>query len=71
MAQRILIVAQDHPELGPGGAEIASYLLFRGLQKVDGVEPYFLARTGDRARQRLGTPFSRTTICRLGMPQAR
>ncbi len=58
MAQRILIVAPGHPELGPGGAEIASYLLFRGLQKADGVQPYFLARTGDRARQRLGTPFS-------------
>src|SRR5271157_286436 len=58
LTYRVLIIAQDHPELGPGGAEIASYLLFRGLQLADGVEPYFLARTGDPARRHFGTPFS-------------
>jgi glycosyltransferase involved in cell wall biosynthesis len=38
-----LIVAHGHPELSPGGAEIAAYLLFRGLQKVAGIEAHFLA----------------------------
>jgi glycosyltransferase involved in cell wall biosynthesis len=58
MSYRVLIVAHGHPELSPGGAEIASYLLFRGLQRRDGVEAYYLARTGDAARRRDDTPFS-------------
>jgi hypothetical protein len=36
-------VAHGHPELSPGGAEWASYLLFQGLKRVAGVEPHFLA----------------------------
>lgn len=58
MPYRVLIVAHGHPELSPGGAEIASYLLFRGLQQTKGVEAYYLARTGDAARRRGDTPFS-------------
>src|ERR1700758_1925424 len=58
MPYRVLIVAHGHPELSPGGAEIASYLLFRGLQQTKGVEAYYLARTGDASRRRGETPFS-------------
>jgi glycosyltransferase involved in cell wall biosynthesis len=58
MPYRALIVAHGHPELSPGGAEIASYLLFRGLQQTSGVEAYYLARAGDAARRRGDTPFS-------------
>jgi glycosyltransferase involved in cell wall biosynthesis len=58
MSYRVLIVAHGHPELSPGGAEIASYLLFQGLQQTKGVEAYYLARAGDAARRRDGTPFS-------------
>src|SRR5262249_3768438 len=47
-----------HPELSPGGAEIASYLLFRGLQQREGIDAHYLARTGDAARRRADTPFS-------------
>jgi glycosyltransferase involved in cell wall biosynthesis len=54
---RVLIVSHEHPELSPGGAEIAAYLAFSRLKEIDGVEPYFLARSGDPARQR-STPFS-------------
>jgi glycosyltransferase involved in cell wall biosynthesis len=58
MTLRVLIVSHEHPELSPGGAGMASYLLFAGLQQQDGVEAYYLARTGEAARQRVGTPFS-------------
>jgi len=54
---RVLIVAHGHPELSPGGAEIASYLLFRGLRQARGTDAYYLARTGDAARRRGDTPF--------------
>jgi glycosyltransferase involved in cell wall biosynthesis len=43
LSLRILIVAHGHPELRPGGGEIASYLLFRGLQRVAGIEAHYLA----------------------------
>ena len=55
---RILVIVHDHPELRPGGSEIAAYTLFRGLQQVAGVEAFFLARSGAAARRRGGTPFS-------------
>ena len=58
MSYRVLIVAHGHPELSPGGAEIASYLLFLGLQQREDVEAYYLARTGDASRRRDDTPFS-------------
>jgi glycosyltransferase involved in cell wall biosynthesis len=58
MTERILIVSHEHPDLNPGGAGMASYLLFTGLQQQQGVEAYYLARTGEAARQRVGTPFS-------------
>ncbi len=38
-----MIVAHGHPELSPGGAEVAAYLLFRGLRQVAGIEAHFLA----------------------------
>jgi len=54
----VLIVSHGHPELSPGGAEIASYLLFRGLEQIKEVDAYYLARTGDTSRWREDTPFS-------------
>jgi glycosyltransferase involved in cell wall biosynthesis len=58
MSLRALIVAHEHPELSPGGAGIAAYLGFAALKEVDGVEPFFLARTDEPTRKREGTPFS-------------
>jgi glycosyltransferase involved in cell wall biosynthesis len=55
---RVLIISHEHPDLSPGGAGIASYALFGGLQQIPEVEPFFLARTGAPGRQRTGTPFS-------------
>jgi len=58
VSYRVLIVAHGHPDLNPGGAEIASYLLFRGLQQTAGIDAYYIARTGDASRRRGDTPFS-------------
>jgi glycosyltransferase involved in cell wall biosynthesis len=58
LALKVLIVSHEHPELSPGGAEIAAYLAFSGLKEIDDVEPFFLARTGDVAYRRSTTPFS-------------
>jgi glycosyltransferase involved in cell wall biosynthesis len=48
---RVLLVAHGHPELNPGGAEWASYLLFRELHRTDGVTAHFLAYGGDPATE--------------------
>ncbi len=55
---RVLIIAHDHPALSPGGAEWASYLLFRELRRADGVEAHFLASTTDATQTRPGATFS-------------
>ena len=56
--EKILIVAHGHPELNPGGAEIAAYAIFKTLQGIEGKQPCFLAWTGGAAQRRGGTPFS-------------
>ena len=58
MAYRILIVANEHPQLSPGGAGQVAYQLFNGLRETEGVQPFFLARAEDPARRRETTPFS-------------
>ena len=58
MPLSILVIAHGHPELSPGGAEWASYLLFRELRRTDGVKAHFLAWTGDAAHVPSGTIFS-------------
>jgi glycosyltransferase involved in cell wall biosynthesis len=52
LSLRILIVAHGHPELTPGGAEVAAYLLFRGLRQVAGIEAHFLAWAAGAGRER-------------------
>jgi len=58
MAETILIVSHGHPEISPGGAEIAAYALFEHLKRTDGVTAYFLAWSGNSTHRRIGTPFS-------------
>ena len=40
---RVLVIAQNHPSLGPGGTEIVAYELFRALSAREDVEATFLA----------------------------
>ena len=64
MAVRVLVVSHGHPEVAPGGAELAAYQLFKGLQSRDNIEPWFLAWSGGSAFYRETTPFS----CLEGRP---
>lgn len=43
--KRILVISHGHPDFNKGGAEVAAYNLFKGLQQ-NGIDAYFLARTG-------------------------
>jgi glycosyltransferase involved in cell wall biosynthesis len=58
VTEKVLIVSHGHPEISPGGAEIAAYSIFRTLRQIPQVEAVFLAWTGEAARPRGGTPFS-------------
>ncbi|MDJ1159980.1 glycosyltransferase family 4 protein [Chelatococcus sp. SYSU_G07232] len=43
---RVLVVSHGHPSFSLGGAEIASYNLHKGLNRLDGAGSRFLARVG-------------------------
>ncbi|APF39469.1 glycosyltransferase family 4 protein [Chelatococcus daeguensis] len=43
---RVLVVSHGHPSFSLGGAEIASYNLHKGLNRIDGVGSRYLARVG-------------------------
>ncbi|MFH1804523.1 MAG: glycosyltransferase family 4 protein [Pseudomonadota bacterium] len=43
---RVLVISHAHPSLSLGGAEVASYNLHKGLNEIDGVESFYLARVG-------------------------
>lgn len=44
---RVLVISHGHPSISLGGAEVASYNLHKGLNKLDGVESFYLARVGN------------------------
>ena len=58
--KKILFVSHGHPDINPGGGEIAAYNLFSELKKTDGFEACFLARHDKSARVHGGTTFSGT-----------
>ncbi|AUG52713.1 glycosyltransferase family 4 protein [Thalassospira marina] len=43
---RVLVISHGHPSLSLGGAEVGSYNLHKGLNELDGVESFYLARVG-------------------------
>src|ERR1051325_78976 len=53
---RILLLSHGHPAFSIGGAEIASYSLFRGLNRIEGVEAFYLARTSHPISRHRQTP---------------
>ena len=46
---RVLVVAHNHPDFFPGGAEILAHRLFQRF-RADGLEAFFLAATGSVSR---------------------
>jgi glycosyltransferase involved in cell wall biosynthesis len=56
--KKILIVAHNHPNFFPGGAEISAYDLFRTLKEHGLAEPFFMAGVTPEDRGvHTGTPF--------------
>ncbi|HSK40034.1 MAG TPA: glycosyltransferase, partial [Arenibaculum sp.] len=54
-AKRALIVSHGHPSFSLGGAEVASYNLFQGIQELPGWESHYLARTAPPISAHRGT----------------
>lgn len=54
---RVLMMSHGHPAFSIGGAEVASYNLFNGLNELEGVECHYLARVGPPVKPHSGTPF--------------
>jgi glycosyltransferase involved in cell wall biosynthesis len=53
---RTLIISHGHPAFSIGGAEVASYNLFRGLQELDDSEAFYLARASLPVTRHRQTP---------------
>lgn len=54
---QVLMLSHGHPAFSIGGAEVASYNLFRGLNDVTSVQCHYLARVGPPIQPHHGTPF--------------
>ena len=54
---KVLILSHGHPEFSIGGAEMASYNLFKGLNRLAGCEAHYLARVGPPITRHRDTPF--------------
>jgi len=52
-----LVISHAHPDFSKGGAEVAAYNLFSGLNRLEGWDAYLLARHGLPGLKRPGTPF--------------
>lgn len=56
--KKVLIIAHNHPNFFPGGAEIVAYDLFKCIKKTTEYQPFFLAATSAVSRKHhTGTPF--------------
>jgi hypothetical protein len=53
---RVLIISHGHPAFSIGGAEIASHNLYSGLNRLPGVEAFYLARAGHPIARHAQTP---------------
>jgi glycosyltransferase involved in cell wall biosynthesis len=54
---KVLMLSHGHPAFSIGGAEVASYNLFSGLNRLPGVESHYLARVGPPISRHRDTPF--------------
>jgi glycosyltransferase involved in cell wall biosynthesis len=53
---RVLVISHGHPAFSIGGAEIASHNLFQGLNRLPGVEAFYLARAANPVKRHRETP---------------
>lgn len=49
--RKVLVISHGHPSYSLGGAEVASYNLFLGLNALSGVQAHYLARVDDRVQR--------------------
>ena len=54
---KVLMLSHGHPAFSIGGAEVASYNLFNGLNRLPGCESHYLARVGPPISRHRDTPF--------------
>ena len=54
---QVLMMSHGHPSFSIGGAEVASYNLFQGLNGLPNVRCHYLARVGPPIQPHRGTPF--------------
>lgn len=54
---KVLMLSHGHPAFSIGGAEVASYNLFSGLNRLPGCESHYLARVGPPISRHRDTPF--------------
>lgn len=54
---RVLMLSHGHPSFSIGGAEVASYNLFNGLNTLPDCECHYLARVGPPIKPHRDTPF--------------
>jgi len=54
---KVLIISHGHPSYSIGGAEVASYNLYRGIDGLDDCEAHYLARIGPPHNVHRDTPF--------------
>ncbi len=57
-ALRVVIASHSHPEVSNGGAEIAAFQLFRGLQERDDCTAWFIGCDRNGERDQRGTIFT-------------
>ena len=53
---RVLVISHGHPAFSIGGAEMASYNLFQGLNRLPGTEAFYLARAAQPLARHRQTP---------------
>ncbi|HYM33355.1 MAG TPA: glycosyltransferase family 4 protein [Candidatus Cybelea sp.] len=53
---RVLVISHGHPAFSIGGAEMASFNLFEGLNRLPGVEAFYLARAAHPLARHRQTP---------------
>jgi len=53
---RILVISHGHPAFSIGGAEVASYNLYQGLNRLPGIEAFYFARASHPLKRHRQTP---------------